>query len=84
MFSHSRVDIKNMRKKMIIIPKKAEEQTQQAQPLVAVGAKEAARLLSISERSLWTLTKDGKIHAARVGRKLLYSVDELKRFVSGK
>ena len=68
---------------MIVIPKKAEEQTQQAQPL-AVGAKEAARLLSISERSLWTLTKDGKIHAARVGRKLLYSVDELKRFVSGK
>jgi len=68
---------------MIVIPKRTEEQTQQIEPL-AVGAKEAARLLSISERSLWTLTKDGKIHAARVGRKLLYSVDELRRFVSGK
>ena len=68
---------------MIVIPKRSGEPTQQIEPL-AVGAREAARLLSISERSLWSLTKDGKIHAARVGRKLLYSVDELKRFVSEK
>jgi excisionase family DNA binding protein len=51
---------------------------------IAVGAKQAAKLLSISERSLWQLTKDKKIPATRVGRKWIYSVNELRRFVGEK
>jgi len=55
----------------------------QLQEPIAVNSKEAARLLSISPRTLFQMTKDKKIPATRVGRKWIYSVEELRRFVSG-
>lgn len=50
---------------------------------LAVRSREAARLISLSERSLWSLTSPrGPIRAVRAGRSVLYPVDELRRYLS--
>lgn len=47
-----------------------------------VTATEAARMLSISERLLWSFTKQKKIKAVRLGRAVRYAVSALEEFVS--
>jgi excisionase family DNA binding protein len=42
---------------------------------------ETAELLSVSERTLWTWTQDGKIPAFREGRIVRYYVDDLRRWI---
>lgn len=49
-----------------------------------VDTREAARLLSISERTLWTLTNQGAIKCIRVGRAVRYSLSSLETFAEGK
>jgi DNA binding domain, excisionase family len=49
---------------------------------LGVSVKDAAKALSISERTLWQLTKDGKIPSVRAGKRVVYSVDALKAFVN--
>lgn len=49
-----------------------------------VDAIEAARLLGISPRTLWTLTQSGEVRCKRVGRRVLYSRQALKDFADGK
>ena len=44
--------------------------------------REAAHLLSISERTLWTLTARGSIPHLRLVRSVRYPVDELHRWIS--
>ena len=44
-----------------------------------VTVAEAAKMLSLSRRTLWRLTKDGKLKAIRYGRAVRYSIDELRR-----
>ncbi|MCK4658240.1 MAG: helix-turn-helix domain-containing protein [Phycisphaerae bacterium] len=51
------------------------------QPL-AVDAKTAAKTLSISPRSLWSLTNAKEIPHARVGRRILYSLESLRRWLA--
>jgi excisionase family DNA binding protein len=46
-----------------------------------VNAAEAARLLAVSERTLWSLTSSGEIPAVRVRRCLRYAVRELEIYV---
>ena len=49
---------------------------------LTVDAREAARMLGISERHLWTLTKLGRIHSvAGLGRSVRYSVDYLREWI---
>ncbi|MFG0275712.1 MAG: helix-turn-helix domain-containing protein [Phycisphaerales bacterium] len=48
---------------------------------LAVGREEAARLLGISERLLWTWTNAGEIPHVRLGARVLYPVDELRRWL---
>jgi len=54
---------------------------------LAVRPREAAKLLSISERTLWTLTQRGEVPAKRIGtgrrRTVLYSVAELRAWLAG-
>ena len=50
---------------------------------IGISAKEAAKALSISERTLWQFTKDGVIPAVKVGSRVIYSVDALREFVNG-
>ncbi len=50
-------------------------------PIIApmlVTPREASRLLSISERALWTLTDSGTIPVVRLGRSVRYSVAALQ------
>ncbi len=45
-------------------------------------ARQAARVLSISERTLWSLTKDGQIPAVRIGRAVRYDPEDLRRWIN--
>lgn len=48
-----------------------------------ITARETARRLSISERTLWSLTKDGVIRAVKVGKRgVRYPVAEIESFIS--
>jgi len=44
--------------------------------------REAARALSICERTLWQLTNDGKIPSVRFGRNVRYDPHDLKRWIA--
>jgi excisionase family DNA binding protein len=65
---------------MIHIKKKQETPEKQFEPL-AVDTKSAAKMLSISERTLFKLTKEGKIACRKIGWKSLYPVSSLKAFL---
>lgn len=47
-----------------------------------VDAREAARLLCISDRTLWTMTDRGVIPCIRIGRAVRYSVDDLRSWIA--
>ncbi len=47
-----------------------------------LSSREAALRLSISERTLWTLTKSGQIACVRIGSAKRYSVRELEDFIA--
>jgi predicted DNA-binding transcriptional regulator AlpA len=50
-----------------------------------LSAREAAKLLSISERSLWRFsTPRGEIPVVRLGGRVLYSVRDLETWIAGK
>ena len=49
---------------------------------LAYSEQEAAKLLSISPRTLFTLRKEGKVRAVKVGNRVIYSREELKRFLA--
>ena len=50
---------------------------------LAVRSREAARLLSISERTLWSLTAPrGPIPVVRLGGAVLYVVESLRRYLA--
>ncbi|GAB4127858.1 MAG: hypothetical protein Kow0040_01900 [Thermogutta sp.] len=49
---------------------------------LALRPRDAARVLSVSQRTLWTWTKEGRIPCVRVGRALLYPMDELRRWLA--
>jgi excisionase family DNA binding protein len=51
------------------------------EPLL-IDAAEAAKLLSISKRTLWTLTNSREIPSVRIGRSVRYVVADLVKFVN--
>jgi excisionase family DNA binding protein len=53
------------------------------QPMLLKPA-EAAKVLSISPRKLWSLTKSGEVPHLRVGRCVRYSPDELRAWITQK
>jgi predicted DNA-binding transcriptional regulator AlpA len=51
-------------------------------PKLLLTAREAAAVLSVSERTLWSLTwPRGPIHPVRLGRAVRYSADGLRAWV---
>ncbi|MEX1231286.1 MAG: helix-turn-helix domain-containing protein [Planctomycetaceae bacterium] len=55
--------------------------TPQAQKLL-LSQREAAQMLSISPRTLFSLTKAGKLPSIRIGSGgVRYAVDDLRRFI---
>jgi predicted DNA-binding transcriptional regulator AlpA len=51
------------------------------EPTILVKLPEAARMLAMSERSLWQLTKDGSVRCVRLGRAVRYDRRDLLAFV---
>lgn len=51
---------------------------------LAIRPRTAARMLGVSERTLWSMTKRGEIPHARVGRGVLYPWAELVRWLEDK
>lgn len=54
-----------------------------AEPLL-VNSREAARLLSLSERSLWSLSASGEIPRIKVNKCVRYSVEDLRDWIARK
>ncbi len=50
---------------------------------LAVSAKEAAAMLSVNERTLRNWTNQGKVQASRIGGRVLYPLDHLRRLING-
>lgn len=48
---------------------------------LALRPREAARVLGISERLLWSLTNRGEIPHLKLGRATLYPVDQLQEWL---
>ena len=51
-----------------------------SQERILVGRREAARMLSISQRSLDYLVANKRLNARRIGARVLLSVSELRRY----
>jgi excisionase family DNA binding protein len=51
---------------------------------LAVCSREAAKMLTISERTLWSLTKARAVPHVRLGRRTVYPVAELKAWLSAR
>jgi excisionase family DNA binding protein len=49
-------------------------------PPILINATEAARLLSISERKLWQLTKDGDVPSVRIDKCVRYRIADLEEW----
>jgi excisionase family DNA binding protein len=47
-----------------------------------VSPREAARVLAISERTLWQLTHDGAVRCVRIGRAVRYDPRDLAEYIS--
>ncbi len=50
--------------------------------VMLINAREAARLLSISGRTLWTLTNTGELPCVRIGRAVRYDVADLQAWIA--
>jgi excisionase family DNA binding protein len=46
-----------------------------------LGVREAAMALGISVRTLWTLTKEGRVPCVHIGRRVLYDPEDLATWV---
>jgi excisionase family DNA binding protein len=46
-----------------------------------ITAKQAAQLLNISPRYVYTLSKEGRLRAKRIGKKVLYRLSDIQRFI---
>lgn len=47
-----------------------------------IRAPEAAKLLNLSERTVWTLTKERKVPFVRIGRSIRYSPEALRAWIT--
>ena len=65
---------------MFIIPTQGRLPEKEPEPL-AVNSRAAARMLGISERTLYKLAKEGMVVCQKVGWRSLYSVASLKAFL---
>jgi excisionase family DNA binding protein len=60
------------------------------EPLTPIGTprllftpREAAKALSVCEKTLWSLSKRGDLPAVRIGRAVRYDVADLRAFIDG-
>lgn len=58
-----------------------QQPTEQAIEPMLLTPRQAARALSISERTLWQRTKDGVIPSIKVGHLVRYCPDDLRNWI---
>ena len=44
-------------------------------------ADQTAKALGVSARTVWTLTQEGALACVRIGRRVLYTPDDIRAFV---
>ena len=49
-----------------------------------LSANKAARMLSISPRTLWTMTASGEMPCVRIRGRVLYDVEDLRAYIEAK
>lgn len=49
---------------------------------LTASVSEAAQMLGVSERMIYKLTKDGRLPCKKIGTRVLYPIDGLRRFVN--
>ena len=49
---------------------------------MAVTYREAGKKLSVCERTVWGLVRDGRLRAVKIGRAVRIPVSELERFIA--
>lgn len=54
----------------------------ESEPKLLVGLRDAARMLSVSQRTLWQLAADGALPSVRIRRRLLFSPASLQRWIA--
>jgi excisionase family DNA binding protein len=59
------------------------DDTSQKHSRLAVTMREAAEMLSISERSVWTLVNRGELRSFKVGRSVRIPIDALRELAGG-
>jgi excisionase family DNA binding protein len=50
-------------------------------PKLLWNCREAAAALSISLRTLWTLTNEGRVPCVRIGRSVRYDPEDIRRWI---
>jgi len=71
----------------IQIPAKTKDQIQEAlddMERIGVSVKKAAKMIDLSERTVWTLLKEKKVRSVKCGARVIVSVQSLREFVDGK
>lgn len=63
------------------VKKAMDDERQKAKPERNLTRDEVCRLLHISKPTLWKLTKEKKINAITIGRRVLYAESEVKRYL---
>lgn len=65
------------------VRKAVEQERAKAKPERYLSRSEVCSLLGISQPTLWKKTKTGEIKATTIGRRVVYSESEVKRFLGG-
>ena len=65
---------------MIIVPNFSSDPKQDRIDRVTVSRAEVAKMTGLSEKTIYNLTKTGKLACKPVGRRILYSVLEIQRY----
>ena len=50
-------------------------------PTLALRPRDAAKALGIGERLLWSKTQSGEIPSVRIGRAVVYPIDQLREWL---
>ena len=50
-------------------------------PPLLLTARDTARALAVCQKTLWAMTRDGRLPCVRIGRGVRYDVADLRRFI---